>query len=334
MLNPLSRCEPRPASNSDPSSAAVAETAERIFFTYLSGGEPASAGGAGQPPLSRPSALWSDFLNIEEYRRGPGEIPECSCREDIISMCLSPSNTVEWRIAGERTRSAVIGPGDLSIVSRGTPIFVRWSQEADILVVALDPMFVEAVAIQSGHLDGVEFITNPGVFKDPAIEHIILALRAELNEGCPAGRLFGESLVTALATHVLRRYSAVPLKLVESGGGLPPGKLRHVIEYVQEHLGEDTSLSQLADRVQMSPYHFAHLFKQSTGLPPHKYVLQQRIAKAKRLLADRRHSLVEITYALGFPSQAHFTTVFRKLVGVTPGLYREGTMRRSEDLEA
>ena len=68
--------------------------------------------------------------------------------------------------------------------------------------------------------------------------------------------------------------------------------------------------------------HFARLFRHSTGLPPHRYVLQRRIARARELVADRRQSLAEIGYELGFPSQAHFTTMFRRLVGTTPGAYR------------
>jgi len=89
------------------------------------------------------------------------------------------------------------------------------------------------------------------------------------------------------------------------------------------HIGADTSLETLAELAQLSPHHFATVFKASIGLPPHQYILRQRIAKAKELLADNRMSLAEISYVLGFPSQAHFTTMFGKLVGVTPGAYRD-----------
>ena len=65
-------------------------------------------------------------------------------------------------------------------------------------------------------------------------------------------------------------------------------------------------------------------FRRSTGLPPHRYLLQRRVGRAKKLVSAGRLSLAEISYALGFPSQAHFTTTFRKLVGTTPGAYRNG----------
>ncbi len=107
-------------------------------------------------------------------------------------------------------------------------------------------------------------------------------------------------------------------------GGLPPGRLRRVIDYIQGHLSGDISLTHLADVAKMSPFHFAHVFKESTGISPHQYVLQERVEKAKLLLSGNRLSLAEIGYALGFPSQSHFTTIFRKKVGTTPGAFRAG----------
>jgi AraC family transcriptional regulator len=88
------------------------------------------------------------------------------------------------------------------------------------------------------------------------------------------------------------------------------------------HLGEEMSLRQLADLVRLSPDHFAALFRQSVGLPPHRYVLERRVARAKHLLAAGELPLAEIGYALGYTSQAHFGTMFRKQTGLTPGAFR------------
>jgi AraC family transcriptional regulator len=109
-----------------------------------------------------------------------------------------------------------------------------------------------------------------------------------------------------------------------SRGGLTPARLRRVLEHVRTELVGDTSLHRLAELAGLSPCHFALVFRQSTGLPPHRYVLQQRVERAKALLANPQLSLAEVGYAVGFASQAHFTTVFRKLVGATPATYRKG----------
>jgi AraC family transcriptional regulator len=217
----------------------------------------------------------------------------------------------------------VARPGDLCFFSPGVPIRAWHQREAEFLSLALAPSFVTAVADQT-EFPGprVEF-TNPCCVRDPSIQHILLALQAEVQAGCPAGRLYGEGLATALAVHLLRHYTVIRLRIAEYRGGLPPARLRRVLDYIAAHLGADTSLNTLAKLAQLSPHHFATVFKASTGMPPHQYILRQRIAKAKEKLAGNRMSLAEITYALGFPSQAHFTTMFGKLVGTTPGTYRD-----------
>jgi AraC family transcriptional regulator len=113
-----------------------------------------------------------------------------------------------------------------------------------------------------------------------------------------------------------------PAKASGHEGGLPPVRLRRVLDHIEAHLGDDIAMDRLAEVARLSPDHFSRLFRQSMGLPPHRYVLYRRIARARQLVADSRLSLAEIGYALGFPSQAHFTTMFRRLVGTTPGTYR------------
>jgi AraC family transcriptional regulator len=103
---------------------------------------------------------------------------------------------------------------------------------------------------------------------------------------------------------------------------MPQARLQRVLEYMQAHLDQEVSLAALAAVGQMSPYYFSRLFKQSTGLSPHQYVLQQRIAWATRLLAEPRLSVAAIAYRVGFASQAHFTAIFRRWVGTTPQQYR------------
>jgi len=95
------------------------------------------------------------------------------------------------------------------------------------------------------------------------------------------------------------------------------------LDYIHSHLDQDLSLEALANLVSMSRYHFIGLFKQSTGMTPHQYVIQQRIKRAKELLGDRKLSISEISLACGFANQSHFTRLFRKQTGATPKAYRE-----------
>jgi AraC family transcriptional regulator len=269
------------------------------------------------------SAPWSDILRIEKRRVRAGEHVQLCPQDYQIALRLGPSGSVEVRVADERPRRMVAHKGDLCLLSQGVQVWEQHRQEAEFLCLALAPSFVTAVANQEAFCGPqIEFTTLSGV-RDPSIQHILLALQAEVESGYPAGRLFGEGLATALAAHLLRHYTVSRPKIAEYRGGMPPAKLRRVLDYIVAHLDVDTSLKTLAEVAQLSSHHFATVFKASIGLSPHQYILRQRITKAKELLADNRMSIAEITYALGFPSQAHFTTMFGKLVGTTPGRYRD-----------
>ena len=110
-------------------------------------------------------------------------------------------------------------------------------------------------------------------------------------------------------------------------GTLPSSRLRRVTEYIQQNLGKDLTLAALAASVYMSPYHFARLFKRSTGVPPHRFVIRQRIARARAFLARPELSIAQISRVVGFRSPSHFTTVFGRAMGITPTGYRARYLR-------
>jgi AraC family transcriptional regulator len=118
------------------------------------------------------------------------------------------------------------------------------------------------------------------------------------------------------------RHAVFSVELLRHDGGLPETSLRRVLEHIQTHLDQELTITALAAVAELSPYHFSRLFKQSTGLSPHQHLLRQRIERARGLLAGPRRRIAQVSYELGFPNQSHFTTVFRKLVGVTPRTYQ------------
>ena len=116
-----------------------------------------------------------------------------------------------------------------------------------------------------------------------------------------------------------------------AAGGLPPYKLQRLLTYIRAHLEDALSLTTLATVAQLSPTHFAHLFKAATGLPPHKYVVLCRMAHAKRLLADTDMPLIEVGPQVGCMDQSHFTALFRTHVAMTPKAYRNVARRACAD---
>lgn len=148
------------------------------------------------------------------------------------------------------------------------------------------------------------------------------AMTTDLDEGSPAGRLYGESLATALAVYLLDRYAVQRRKTKIFKGGLPRYRLKRVLDYIGENLSGEVGLPELAALAGMSPHYFCELFKESMGCPPHRFVLLQRIDRAKELLRSRRLTVLEIGITVGFQNPSHFARMFHRFVGITPSEFR------------
>lgn len=143
---------------------------------------------------------------------------------------------------------------------------------------------------------------------------------AQESAGGIANRILIESLGTALFIRIARRFVGdLPLP---NGKGLSPERLQRVRDYIEAHLDEDLSLTVLADIACLSPYHFSRSFKQTVGVGPQRYVIQRRIERAKTLLRRTRQPLALIALEAGLGDQSHFTTIFHREMGVTPGHFR------------
>ena len=131
-------------------------------------------------------------------------------------------------------------------------------------------------------------------------------------------RMYGEGLSTALAVHLLREYGAAVLGPKRQYGRLPREKLVRAVEYIQDQLNTDLTVSGIAQAVYMSPYHFMRLFKESTGQSPHQYVIEARVRKATELLATGKLTISEAAHHVGFVDQSHLTRHFKRVFGLPP----------------
>jgi AraC family transcriptional regulator len=113
----------------------------------------------------------------------------------------------------------------------------------------------------------------------------------------------------------------------EDVGTLPGCRLQRVTEHIQQNLDKELPIAELAAVVYMSPYHFARLFKRSTGVSPHRFVVRQRVRRACAWLAMPDLAIAKISRMVGFRTPSHFSTVFRRVVGITPRGYRTGSLQ-------
>jgi AraC family transcriptional regulator len=239
----------------------------------------------------------------------------------ILVINLSPPATIQERLAG---RQGHLGTGNLVILPAGAETTWHVEREGEVrhLHVYLAPTLIQAIATSADiDPDTVEFARTLGIF-DPQIETIALSLLAELHSEGLGGRLYVESLANLLGIHLLRQHSSAKQPSLPRAVGLDRTTLRRVSTYIEEHLAEDLALSEIAAVASLSPYHFARLFKASTGASPHQYVIGRRIERAKLLLSTTHWSLAAIAHAVGFAHESHLALHFKRLTGLLPSSYR------------
>jgi AraC-like DNA-binding protein len=156
-----------------------------------------------------------------------------------------------------------------------------------------------------------------------ALKAAMAAVDAELTSGGLSEPLAAESLAKVIAVHLLRHVPSRQQSARTGRNELSRAKLRAVLEFVEEHLHDSPTLEQMAAVARLSPTYFASQFKRTTGLPPHQYVIQCRVAQAKQLMQTARDvSLAEVALHAGFSDQSQLSHHFKRFVGVTPGEFR------------
>lgn len=165
-------------------------------------------------------------------------------------------------------------------------------------------------------------LTGRERFEDPLLRQIALALWKELEESTPAWKLYAQAAAQILAVHILRHYTSSPIRIEEVSHLLTRRQLKRILDFVSADPGRDLTLEAMAEQVGFSPYHFARLFRHTTGESPHQFVLRQRIEAVQRLLRETDAPLAQIALESGFANQSHLTRTFKRYLGVTPKAYR------------
>jgi AraC family transcriptional regulator len=271
------------------------------------------------PILSSAGAQWSG-LAVEDYSDPACVIPLHEHIENFLTVVLRGSVKYEVLTRG-RTFRFTANPGTTFILPRGTVDELTWRGPTHRVAVAIHPSLLIGALDETSHENDIELVEHWNL-TDRHIMAVMLAMTADLHDGSPAGRLYGESLANALAVYLLNRYTVRRYSPVTYKGGLTKYRLKRVLDHIGDDVAADLSLSQLAAIAGMSPHYFAELFRQSTGRAPHQYVLLQRIERAKQSLCDPGRSVIEAGLDAGFRNPSHFARVFRKFVGASPSRFQ------------
>lgn len=275
--------------------------------------------------LSSEPAGWKN-IHLAYYHFPPGEVPELASMQHIIVLPLWKRSTrVETTFDG-KPFSVQHDPYEIDqhcveVLPAFVPLRSNWNQDVEFTHCYLEPAFLRYAAYESVDPDRVEVklsIQKP----DPLIWQICLALKTVLETDPTNSKFYADSMATALAAHVLKYYATRKIILPNYEEGLTQHKLKQAFEYIDAHLQDNVSLADISRELGMSQYYFCRLFKQSTGMTPHAYLIQQRVERSKQLLRRNELTINEIAIDCGFANPSHFAKWFRRHTGLSPKQFR------------
>lgn len=261
----------------------------------------------------------TDVLAVRIATDRPGVIEAPGSSAPGIVIHLGPSVEIACRRGGHSHRGLAVH-GDIDIVPPHIPSRWEVKQKDTALIIGVDAALLRSVAGERGlDFQRIE-ILNRFQTRDPQIEHIGWALKAEL-ETRATGRLYTDSLATALAVRLVERHSSAS-RLKEDKTSLSGRKLRLVVAYIEDNLTRDLSLRTLASLADIGISQFKKAFRESRGVPVHQYVIQRRVDRATTLLRNSRLPIGQIASEAGFAHQSHLARHLRRVTGVSPNQLR------------
>ncbi|MDZ8054750.1 MAG: helix-turn-helix domain-containing protein [Aulosira sp. ZfuVER01] len=284
---------------------------------------------ANPPLLTSFQSGWNN-IHLAHLRQPSIDLPEVSSPQHTIFIAIGHQTVdleiiTEGRLQKISFRDNDYTSGCIGIFPAALPFKIHTTSTVNAIEMIqcyLEPAFLAQIAYESVNPDRVELLLIPKK-ADLLIQQIGLALKASLEVDGVGSCFYADSMATALSAHLIRHYSTRTHRFQDYEDGLSKQKLKRAIEYMQIHLGEDLSLNDIANELGMSQYYFCHLFKRSTGMSPHQYLIRQRVERAKQLLKQPELTVASIAMECGFASQSHFAKYFRQFTGMNPNQFRK-----------
>lgn len=246
---------------------------------------------------------------------GALDVPEME--DVVIDLHLGAPAKIACRRGGRRFIGTSLR-GHVGIIPANVSSQWEMFDDNDLaLILSLPRKLIAAVASEFEADPARIEIRNRFQIRDSQIEMLSLAVKNELESGCPSGRLYLEGLGTAMASRLLTHHSSLA-KYSDTPASLTDRRLKQTLSFIEDNLSQDLSLDQIAAVAGVSPSHLKGIFKRSIGVPVYQYVIQRRVELAKSLLLQGDLSIAEIASASGFAHQSHLARHMRRALGASP----------------
>ena len=238
---------------------------------------------------------------------------------EIAAPGMHASAILSYRSAGGELQQIKVSDRHVCIIPAGHAHTAAWTSDAQITSITVKPDFLSSLAQANGY-HGYE-IAPQYASVDPFMWQMARSIEQQMQVRRELEKSYIESVAIVIGQHLLCTYSDMPAPSTALGG-LPRYKIRRAVDYIRAHYQEDIGFKDIADQLDMSPYHFARMFKHSMQESPHQFIMRCRIESAKKMLIESNKSIADIAFEVGYKSQSYFTTRFALLVGVTPAAFR------------
>jgi AraC family transcriptional regulator len=225
-----------------------------------------------------------------------------------------------FAVSGRTVHDGQAGPGMVHVTEPGADSRGVFRGPYDTLHLHVPNALIAECCRDAGMPEPHGLRSGDMLMRDPMIDELGRALLAAEEVGDPYGSLYAERVSLAIVARLLAFTGRAPARA--KGAELAKWRLRRAVDYIDAHLGEPVSLADIASAAGLSRMHFAAQFKCATGLRPHEYLLRRRIERAQEELLSVGASVVDVALSVGFQSQPHFTTIFRRIVGQPPHAWR------------
>jgi AraC family transcriptional regulator len=274
---------------------------------------------SGKPLRDSRFSPWKGLL-VETHHVGAVEVAEHQHSSLCLHMQMSGPVETEWWCDGKGGRQTT-DAGSLMLLASGSKDSLMLNRPSRRVLVSIEESLLNRAAMEFEIKEPLVFENN-WAFEDAQLRLLLSEIEREMLDNWSMGQLYGDLLGMSLSLALVRNYgqSALPVPLIK--GGLPRSSLTRVLNYMNEYSHTSLRLADLADVAETSLFHFARLFHDCMGVPPHQYLTQLRIEKAKAMLRVPRFSMAQVAAATGFANSGHFAKTFRRVVGVTPSKFK------------
>jgi AraC family transcriptional regulator len=281
-----------------------------------------------RPQLSSEALGWRTMLVVIGHEEGPFKMNCQPVGDYLVVLQLKGSTRLHWQVQGKSETQMALA-GSISVVPAEEGFSLDAKSETDTAHVYLRRALIDDVIFESMRQDPHRFAVAPCLAAhDPLLEQLALACVAALKQPVPSTSLYIDKLAWAMAAHLVHSHGPTSKNPSPPAVGLQRRQLDRAREYIEEHLGRDIGISDLARAAALSPVYFARSFKQAMGVAPHQYLMSARVERVKKMLLSDERTLSDIATLCGFCHQEHMTRVFRRFCGSTPGAYRKSGGRR------